>query len=425
MVVWWKKRVKGSVLLLSIVISLLIVSLLLFLFPLNSFMFKSYSRLYQNRVVNSNINSALKSFLTNPSLNENSGTEVLHLFGDTHITKESWGLFELLIINSRIESVEKQNVYLIGQDFHHATDSLVLYVPQIGSPVTCVGETKIEGRVRLPIQGIKAGYMDGSYFTGSLENIQKLEKSEKNLPTLSSYFSETLNSFRNINGVAQKYGVSVKPTSLIPDSLNIQFSEKPSIFKSNTNVYLSNSYIDGKVIILSDSSITIDASCRINNPIIIAPKIRICEGFIGNGQFFATDSIIVEKNVSLEYPSVLVLTQQKREKSSRLTVGANSFIDGSVIITRPDGIQSYHYPRTEIDKTAKLRGFIYAAGLLDARGEIVGSIYTENFYCQTPSGFYLNYLNNGNLVFYDIPYEYSIPFIFDNLWKKCVVKKLN
>lgn len=425
MVVWWKKKVNGSVLLLALVISLLVVCLLLFLFPLNSFMFKLYGQFSHNRMVYSKINGALSIYLSNPKTNPVSNQELSPLLGSTTVVTERWGLFELVTIKSQHETFEKQKIFIVGQSFFDATDSLVLYQSRINSPLSCVGSATIEGRMRIPIQGLKPAYMEGSYHTGNLSLAKVVGQSDISLPLPGSLFFDNLSRVTNPESIAKFYSIVPKPAAAIPDSVTVSYSEKPVVYFAHENLTLGRTRIDGKVYICSNQSVTIEPYSSLRGIIVVAPRVIIKKGVVGSFQVFATDSLAIESNVTLEYPSVVVLSQQKTDKLSTLSVGVDSFIDGAVVTTRPNGIPSYFYPRTEIDKSARVRGLVYSQGLLDARGTIVGSIYTEHFYCQSPSGFYLNYLNSGQLLFFDMPYEYSIPFIFDNKWKKCVVKRVS
>jgi len=288
----------------------------------------------------------------------------------------------------------------------------------------CVGNATIEGRMKLPTQGLKPGYMEGSYFTGNLSLAKVDGHSDISLPLPGSIFFENQSRVTNPASIAGLNSINPKSFSTISDSIVVSYSGKPEVFFASESVAIGMTRIEGKVYICSNQSITIEPYSSLKGVIVIAPRVIIKKGVVGNFQVFATDSVVVESNVTLEYPSVIVLSQLKTDKSSTLTIGADSFIDGALITIRASGIPNYFFPRTVIDKSARVRGLVYSQGLLDARGTIVGSTFTEHFYCQAPAGFYLNYLNSGQLLFFDMPYEYSIPFIFENRWKKCLVKKV-
>jgi hypothetical protein len=423
MVVKWNSRIRGSVLLLSVIFSLLIISLLLFLFPLNNFIFKYYSKISEERVVDSQIRGAQKLFLINTSLGDQINYCQSNYFDSTIVEVEKWGVFQLLSIKSKLKGIEKEHVYLVGQDMHLATDSLTLLVPEIQTPIICTGSATIEGRIKIPRQGIKSNYLDGTYFSGSIKFAKIAGTTKDSLPTVSDFFSDAINLFSSPNQLASLYSTEIQYAQFSLDSINVPFDNTPALFYSDQSIEINN-FIKGKAVIMSGTSITLQSKSSLFDVVVVAPVVTIKNGFEGNLQVIATDSITVESNVKLHYPSVLIINQKKNTVPANLFVGNGSLIDGAVVVTRPSGLPYYFFPKVKIDDQATVRGIFYAQGLSDIRGTIVGTTFTEHFLYRSSTGFYLNHFRNGNLHFADLPNQYSIPFIFENSWRKCLLKRL-
>lgn len=398
---------------------------MLYLLPLNSFMFKTYAQLLNEKKVFSSIRSVLLIHLHN--LEVNAPVEPINYkqFENTTVQHEPWGLFEVVSIKSSKGDFSKEKSFLLGQDFHNSTDSVTMRIPEINSPFFCVGSATIEGRVIIPKEGIKTNYIDGKFFSGELSEIELISSYSQFLPEQSRFFDSATEYLFSSEKLTEIYQVDITPTQSLIDSVTAPFSGNAILFHSNASIQLRNVKVTGKVIITSESNIKVDSYSSLNDAILVAPVVKVSKGFNGCLQIFATDSIVVEEGVMLHYPSTICLKQMKFETHSLLEIKSNVKINGAIIVTRPsEVVKYYHYPRVNIDEQSVIKGILYVQGLTDLRGTVQGSTLTDHFYCQTHSGFYLNYLYNGRLTHKNIPSQFGIPFLYDNKWKKCLIKEL-
>ena len=121
------------------------------------------------------------------------------------------------------------------------------------------------------------------------------------------------------------------------------FTKEALIYEDNNPIILENLSLHGHLLIVSKRSITVKASAKLQDVILIAPEITIESNTIGTFQAMASKKIIVESNVQLAYPSALVVlhkgesiinqsrnTNQPKEESC-IEIQKNTDIRGVVL----------------------------------------------------------------------------------------------
>jgi hypothetical protein len=164
-------------------------------------------------------------------------------------------------------------------------------------------------------------------------------------------------------------------------------------FKLPKIARLGNISLNGNIILYSDSMVTINSSTELNGIQIYAPYIKVEKGFKGNCQLFATDSIVVDQDVSMAYPSVLgVIRKSEGELQPTISIGDHVNFNGIIF--------TYEQKRTpmqtmiKIGKDSKITGEVYASGLLKMeRGLVInGKVSGNRFLMQTKTTLYENFL---------------------------------
>jgi hypothetical protein len=138
----------------------------------------------------------------------------------------------------------------------------------------------------------------------------------------------------------------------------------------NKDFILENCSISGKVILKSDSLITIKSNCNLKNVIVQSPNIIIEENFIGSLQLFCTDSVVVRRNVKLNFPSVILLKTESG--NGGISILENSMVSGMIGV-----IDSNERKKSElifIDSEVKIDGFIYSNSNIIFNGHCDGFI---------------------------------------------------
>ncbi|MCJ8212032.1 hypothetical protein MUY27_20110 [Mucilaginibacter sp. RS28] len=381
--------VKAGALYLVIVVTL-VVAVLCSSLIVAAYLYKSqYQQKFRYDVLSNNLLSAENLVLSVDSIDKK-----LSLFNSVNdsviVQRYHWGLFDIGIARSFINQDTLTKVFSIA----HSIDSAkwcAIYLIDEDRPVSVSGQTTIKGDAYLPKAGIKEAYVDNSAYLGDKRLVigRKLT-SEKQLPTLNSAILAQIKSYF-------KQVAANKPTISIPDSASNLFLQNLKTYCFHKKAYQINSAIKGHVLIQSDTTIRISREADIRDAIICAPTVIVEDGFTGNYQIFATDSVHIGKNCKLTYPSVIGALQEQRKdvkSPARIIIGENTRIDGT-LFTFQDG-KSQSPPVIELKKNTVIQGQVYASGILNYQKDVTinGSVYVSRLLYETTYTRYENYLIN-------------------------------
>ncbi len=216
-------------------------------------------------------------------------------------------------------------------------DDFVLYCPDHGSSVTLAGKTHLKGCVCIPEIGIVYGQIGADFFRGDEIPPAMMTPSENELPSPSA------------------------------EALAI---------------------VEG-LMALATEEIEIDDMTELSDTVIVARKVRIAEGFSGSVQIFASDSITVAANVTLDYPSGLY-------SEKHVTLGEGSTVNGYVIVAPLDSDETDVMQAGYVQsRKGRVRGLVYVDGMAQIQGIVSGVAMLSRPVYYSPSGYYEN-------MFYDL-----------------------
>lgn len=296
----------------------------------------------------------------------------------SQFTVKNHGLLPLLLTQSFVKKDTVASVHFIGQKV--VNTSTALYMANFTQPLSVSGTVTIKGDVFLPTERIKESYINNKPNIISIQG--KKSVSEIQLPILSekckSIF-ETRNSTKvNLNEFEKKSD-SIYVNSFFNETIEFQLGQTT----------LENKIIKGNFIISSNDSIYIRKNNVLEDVIIIAPKVAIEEGFKGTVQVFAKESITIEKNVVLNYPSVIALYNNKEDKKAFILIEEEVKIAGLVMLFG-NNLMQLDKNTLEIKEKGKIIGTIYCSGILTLKSDVYGSVYTSKLNHKTPSSSYFN-----------------------------------
>ncbi|MBB2145791.1 hypothetical protein GM921_09855 [Pedobacter sp. LMG 31464] len=314
------------------------------------------------------------------------GKKIMDLYGDGTdsllLEQKQWGLFDLAVLRSFRLQDTLQRAFLIGRQ----TDSVALYLSDEDRPLALSGDTKITGDVVLPKAGIKKAYAEGKPYA----NVQTV------------YGGKMSFSDRNLNELDQSMLKKLKDhllqdrerlPLLIQSELVVSFLDSTQSFRLAKNAELNAVALKGNLILFADSSVTITRSARLTGIQIYAPVIHIEAGFKGNCQLFATESIVVEKEVALDFPSVLgVIRTSPSVAQPNISLGDHVVFNG--IIFSHEQKRSPLQTLVSLGKETKVKGEVYSTGLVKlSKGVVIeGKVSCHRFIMQTPVTLYENFL---------------------------------
>ena len=306
--------------------------------------------------------------------------------GDSvQLSKAEWGLYDMVLVCAHMQQDSLMRNALLGT---MVPDSTVLYITDEDRPVSVSGETVIKGTAFLPKSGIRPSYVDGEYFKGNELIVEgKSNDSDREMPALNS------------SRLAYLQTLGKRDSTIMLPSLPFGTTTKQAFHQPTVkySMPLGQGYIQdsllGNIQVISDTTITIASAAVLQDVLIVAPCIRIEKGFTGTAQFFATDSLILEDQVNLSYPSTAAVIGEG-EKMTSMRVGNDCQISGTVLLYEPK--------RSDIPSSASfgtnchIEGDLIVYGLLDySKGmQVSGRTVCYRFLHKSPSSIYENFLVN-------------------------------
>jgi len=293
-----------------------------------------------------------------------------------------WGIFELSMIKAFISNDTIKTSFLVGIDTR--MDTLALYLSDEDRPLSVSGDTRLSGDVAAPKSGMRKSYVENRPYSGDKLVYGKILESGRILPALSKELISSLE-----KELDRKFS---KLASLPGQQINAPFLGEKKAFALSPSTTITGK-LSGKIALYADSTVFISREASLDNVVIYAQSIVLEEGFKGNCQLFARDSIIVGDKVVLDYPSVLgLLAKEKMVDQARIIVGKQAEISGVIFSYEPN--RSPLQTMISFSENTKVKGEVYATGLVKlAKGvELIGKTSCNRFVMQTPTTLYENFL---------------------------------
>lgn len=315
------------------------------------------------------------------------------------VLRQPWGLLDLWTLSARSGRQSISKSYLTGQKLD--SNQLALYLSGSNKPLALCGKTVIKGDVKLPKQGVKRAYIEGQNFIGSKLVDGKIGISSNAILPLHIDAKDRIAQWNSPalkpqNGVILNAIGELRERQGSPDSI--------LVVNANNRLNLLGFEKANWTIFRSSSSIEVPPGISLQNCILIAPSIVFESGFRGNVQCFAHDSILLNKDVILDYPSNLVLSA-KRPKS-QIRIMESSHVYGSIVVDMKSNLPQKNWARLKLDKEAIATGEVYVNGITEMKGVIEGKLTTRLFYLKTPSSVYENHLLNVTIDRSRLPYGF-------------------
>jgi len=416
--------IKASSLLFTLVISLLIAivssSLILFAYIART-QFQNYEI---NQQLNLNADSGLNLLLSRQSLVDINQQKNIDLYGrgedSVELIRKTWGAYEIAVSRTHFKNTKVKRIAQVG--YHPDSSHLYsMYIPDHNKPIALCGKTIIKGKAFLPKAGVKRTYIEGQSFEGDNLINGTIKKSESTLPEFNKDLIKNIDTVFSTQIFSNDDSVMNIANQLADDTLKNSFLNRTLVLKSAGPIEISGGIYSGNIVIISQTQITISSStASIENVILFAPRIIIENEFKGNLQAFASDSIFISNNVSLQYPSVLGLFQNKKSpRIPAIVLNEGAVVSGNIIINSTS-TASTTLAGLILQSGAIVNGQVYCNGFADIKGTINGSLMCTKIILVTPSSVYENHLLNATI---DVS-QLSEHYVGINLVKESNVKKV-
>jgi len=419
--------IKASALFYSLVVSLIIAVVC------SSFILFSYFSLHEYQQLNCrdqlkiNVNSGLTYLQNNTTLTTNNEIEIdldKQNIGTLIVNKKQWGFYQIFESTSYLNNQIQKKFALVGNKIDQR-NSFALHLKGSDKALAIAGNCKVTGNCYMPKVGYKKEKLFGEYF--SFDNFIEGETFDNNTCPyfLNENQIEEIKEILLLNNFNLSDSVITIETPNIVDSINNSFYSKKLILYSVNKIELDNSYITGNVFVVSKNEIVVSNNSYLKDVILMAPKIKFNENLRVTIQAFASDSIILEENVTLDYPSTLgVFNKKESINPSAIKLSQSDTVIGNVcgFVSNTNLINQIGIT---IPKSAVVIGDVYTNGFLDLQGKVLGTVITDKFLVNSNNSVFENYLYNGTINSKNIPAHFVASSVINRKTKMGIIKWLN
>jgi len=268
-----------------------------------------------------------------------------------------------------------------------------LYLIDEERPLSLSGKTSIIGDVYIPKAGLTTAYVDNKAYQGDKRLVIGAKKnSGKTLPPLSAGRLAMFKQFIEKNHPGDSslsHKDSLAQSFLLPTRY-VNFKKE---FQSISNIKFT-----GNVILMSDTTITLDSTVIAKELMVFAKTIKIKSGFHGNCQLFARDSISIDSNCRFAYPSCLGILRFGQPGLApvreNILLGNKCSFNG--IIFTYEKTESALKPMIDLGRGVRITGQVYSQGSLRTKDsvDVDGSVFSSQFLYQDAFTLFQNYLIN-------------------------------
>jgi hypothetical protein len=391
-------RINAASLIYAILLILLISSISLSLILLNQYRLNYVNGfINENRLID-NSYSAANQFCGLKFRNEN-----YHWKGD--LFKTGMDSVEVDLYYHGIFRVNSIRSFNQNISFYNACFSGSFSLPEYGLQIEnsryelkVAGSTRLRGGLIVPQKTIERAFIKNQNYNGDKLFWGNIKESPRVFPMLNK---ATRNRISKITSLINKKKTSNAQIFNPFDSIIAPFHLEQQFFKDTGIIAIENTFLKGNIIVVSEKEVHLFANSKLENVVIIAPIIRVENGFNGSAQFIASDSLIIGEDVSLNFPSALIATTQE-SKETYIIINKNTTIEGLILANK---ISTKSSCNIEIMDGGLINGWIYNPGAVIIKNvKIHGQLTCKSVIYKNKGGKELNLLLNVEIDPAKMPY---------------------
>lgn len=346
------------------------------------------------------LNSALIVYLSDTAYNGQAKLDSIVLFNDSsrriHVAREAYGLLDLITAQTSYHGKTMSKTVLAGKD-PFRSDTVALYMPDRNQTLYASGNTIIHGNAWLPAKGMQRASIEGKPLRADSIVDGRLNKSDDSLPELALPVQEKLGAMLDLDSLCQH---AIPISELYQASLDHPVTEGIKWYGSFEDYQISGFQARGGVGFCSAGTILIRSDADLHGTLVSAASIIVEDGFEGEVQLFARDSLDIGMHCRLKYPSVAVLSSDQ-VNNLHMSVGDSTLVEGTILVRQSQLVAKE--PFLMLKEGSLVRGQVYHQGQINLLGAIHGSLYCESFYLKTDRAFYENHLLDNEIDFLKLP----------------------
>lgn len=404
----------GYILPSVLLISLLVTSLLMGILSIIFFYNAENQKLIKKTELDLACYSALQTFI---SENQDATKEEIFIKIDSikvRLRNKIKGIYTEVQTTAYNKKDSSKIYYLLGNQIENQFQNAVI-ISKDKLRASIAGDTKINGDMLLTSDKVKIGRISGiksankNYLNGEIITQEEIQVKLFNELLISNQFN---NDFlrNNPQYVDGDFELNNATTSEIIENISTQISgdlvvsgeviEKKlgntsNLLVSGEVVFNEGTYSSSDMKVVSDSSITIEENCIIENTILVAESKIIIEGntHFKNVQLFSKKGIEIS-GANFRYPSIIAVYSNLDLESNlenKIKI-ESSIVNGSILCINSTTGLSNNKNLIEIDEDSKVQGLIYSENNSKIAGEVNGIIYTHSFWYYKEPTEYINWL---------------------------------
>ena len=278
---------------------------------------------------------------------------------------QPWGLYEAVRVRTADSLIAVCRLYGAEPDAANT-----LFYAGNRSAVTLAGQTRLQGTLRLPQNGVVYGRVGSDFYRGPQLPHTAILHAEGGLPQPDPAI---------LRRIAALFTRSELLPNTLPDSLFHSFlCDSAAVFRLGS-AEIGDCTLWGRIVLYADE-LRIDSTCRMEHLLVVARKITVGSGACIAVQLFARDTVVVEARAVLEYPSG-IYAGQYAEVGDRAEVNGYAIVRDTV--RRKKVTASYRQSRT-----AQLRGLLWVDGVAQVQGIVAGRAVLRQAVYFSPQGYY-------------------------------------
>lgn len=404
----------GYILPSVLLISLLVTSLLMGILSIIFFYNAENQKLIKKTELDLACYSALQTFI---SENQDATKEEIFIKIDSikvRLRNKIKGIYTEVQTTAFNNKDSSKVYYLLGNQIENQFQNAVI-ISKDNLRASITGNTKIIGDMLLTSDKVKIGRISGiksankNYLNGKIITQEEIQAKLFNELLITNQFNNDyfINNSQYIDGDFQLNNLT---SSELIENISTKISgdlvvsgeviEKKlgnasNLFVSGEVVFNEGTYSSSDMRIVSDSSITIEENCIIENTILVAEsKIIIMDNtHFKNVQLFSKKGIEIS-GANFRYPSIIAVYSNLDLESNlenKIKI-ESSIVNGSILCINSTTGLSNNKNLIEIDEDSMIQGLIYSENNSKIAGEVNGIIYTHSFWYYKEPTEYINWL---------------------------------
>ncbi len=345
---------------------------------------------FQERVLR-NVDSGLNVLLSSQEVYEE-WTD-LDLFEEqqdsVRLKRIPWGIYQVGLCASSYKNKEARKSILIGSapEINHS-----LYLAEMNQALSLGGKTRLAGLCYIPKKGLKRSNVEDQPYIGSKLMFGRKKTSDRSLPKIDQRIFEQLFFIRESDEDSLIY-----MDQIMSEEIDRSFFESTVVVESSYDMAIYESTINGNVKLLCNGDVTIDSKSSLNNVVIYCDKLFIEAGFKGSIQVFARDSVFIDDEVNLLYPSVIYARQINNDQSAYIQFGERCRMAGEIIAYEKN-LKRDNWPLISFEEESVFQGTMFCNGFVELKSSLVaGSVSALKSIYHGVSGSYENTFINAEI----------------------------